>query len=285
MDDQQVQQHMETEQAAEVAAPEEQVQAVETTQGEPAPAAEATDTQERREPDKVPLAVHLRQRERFERQLAEQQQRFEIGQQRLEQIARQLAPKAPEPDPDDILGRQLHELQEVKQTLGHLTAQQQQEREQRQAREQLDGMVRAVKQDEAVFIKDNPDYVEAINHAKAVKRSEYMALGLSEQQANARLQADAIAIAQQAYQIGESPAALAYRLADALGYRKSATTAEAAPTNVLAMRQQGQRMATGGGGGGGNKGTIPSFAELASMSNEAFEAATKGGNWQKIMGG
>jgi hypothetical protein len=280
MNETQVQQHMDAERAAEVEAPVE-TPAVETQSDEPVAAAEPQE--ERKQPDTVPLAVHLRRQERYERQLQEQKALIEQGNQRLQELWTKLTPREPEPDPDDILGRQAKDLREVKSALGQLTDAQTKTAQENEARAQIQRLVGSVKNDEAEFTKSTPDYPDAVTYAKNVKREEYLAIGMSPQEADGRLQADAFAIAQQAYARGESPADMAYRLARALGYKAQPKQAEAA--NVVAMRQQGQRMAQGTGGGGGKSG-VPSFADLASMPKDEFEKLTSSEkDWKRIAGG
>lgn len=278
MEAQEIQKHMEAEQAAEVVeapvveAPSEEASAPEAS-AEPAPV-------EKRQPDTVPLAVHLRERERHRREVEERDRLFAEGQRRLDEIARRLQPQEQAPADDDILGQQSYALKQANERLARMERDQLENRQRQEVERSLQQLVHAVKQDEAAFTKETPDYADAVEYAKQIKKAEYLALGVSEQEAEAQLYRDALAIAQRAYHSGSSPAEFAYNLAKALGYQGKKAEA---PANVVAMRQAGQKMATGGGGGSGKTGA-PSFAELAAMSAEEFAEATKGNKWKKLAG-
>jgi hypothetical protein len=236
--------------------------------------------------ESVPVAVHIRQRERYEREMQALRQQQEVGNQRLAQLwqlAQQqtAAAQPPAPDPtNDPLGATLHDLGTLKQQL----AETQRLIADREAREQqttrLSQFTQAVQAEEAQFAAATPDYAEAVNHAKRVKFNEYVALGLQEKDAAARVQADSFALAQHALQSGQNPAEVAYRMAQALGYQKAV---KQDPAQVVQMRQAGQARAQATGGGG-KTGKI-TFADLASMPPAEFAKLTSGDNWKKFAGG
>lgn len=244
---------------------------------DPAPAAKPTQT--------VPLAVHIRERERFKAERIAFQQQQELVTQRLQQLfaAQQQAKAEPAPDPDtDPLGYQIHLQKQTAEQVRALQEQQQAERQQRAQAEQRQQAVQYVAQkvnaDEEAFIAKAPDYKDAIQHARNVKFAEYTALGMTEEQASQRLQQDAWALSIFAAENGLNAAEYAYQVSQALGYKPGDRG-----TNSLEMRQRGQKVSVGGGAGG--KKTAPTFADLAAMSNDEFAKLTKGDNWHKFAGG
>jgi hypothetical protein len=238
-------------------------------------------------PQHVPLAVHIRERQRHaqERQAWEQQQA--IVNQRLQQLfAMQQQAKtqeSPPPDKDtDPIGYGIWLNEQTARRLEQSELQRQQSEQQRAAVEQQEKAVRFVAekvlQDEKDFVARTPDYKDAINALRNVKYAEYMALGMTEEQASQKLQQDAWALSIHAANSGINSAEYAYQLAQALGYKPKA----AQGTNVLDMRSKGLR--TGVSGGAGGKKTAPTFADLAAMSNEDFAKLTSGDNWRKFAG-
>lgn len=233
-------------------------------------------------PQTVPLAVHIRERERFKAERVAFQQQQELVTQRLQQLfaAQQQARQEPVPDQDtDPLGYQIHLQKQTAAQVQALQEQQVQERQQRAAAEQRQQAVQYVAQkvdaDEKAFLAQAPDYKDAIQHARNVKFAEYTALGMTEEQASQRLQQDAWALSIFAAENGLNAAEYAYQVSQALGYKPGAVG-----TNPLEMRQRGQKVSVGGGAGG--KKTAPTFADLAAMSNDEFAKLTKGDNWEKF---
>jgi hypothetical protein len=246
-------------------------------------------------PQTVPLAVHIRQRERFEREQQELRRAVEVGNQRLAELARALQPEQKPVDRNtDPLGAALQQMdglsQEVQETRKLLAQREQEEH----TRRQLADFQNRVVSDEQVFATQQPDYPDAVRFAKDMKYREYIALGLDPHQAGARVQQDAFALAQHAMQQGMSPAELAYRMASALGYRKAhvaqtqqeethATTKSQAEETVQ-MRAAGAQRGKGTGGASATTGAI-SLADLAAMDNEEFAKMTSGKKWEKLLRG
>lgn len=251
-------------------------------------------------PETVPLAVHIRQREKHERetnslrqQLTQMQQQFAQGNERLEQLTRMLQPPEEQaPDPKtDVIGALLYQQQQLAKQMEAVNSRLVQSDTETRSRNELQRFEQFVVQDEQRFQQEAPDYKQAIDWVKGVKIREYQALGLDERQAVARVQQDALAIASHAVNQGASPAEFGYRLAKALGYQGQPAKAAAAPQqakadadNVIAMRAAGAERGKPAGGGGQIGGQI-TFADLASMDNEEFAKMTAGSNWKKLAGG
>lgn len=264
----------------------------------PADAAKAPETPKAEEapkpPQTVPLAVHIRQREKFERELATQRQLIEQGNQRLQELVSRLTPQQPPIDRNaDPLGATLQEMDGLKAEIGQTRELLSRQQDEATRRQQIAAFEAAVVNDEQTYAKQAPDYPQAIAYARDMKFREYQALGLDPREAAARVQQDAYALAQHAMQQGASPAELAYQVAMALGYRRSATPVPAAAPQqnagtsaqeVVAMRAAGAEKSGSTGGAPVASGAM-SFAELTALDNEEFAKMTSGKAWDKLMRG
>jgi len=251
-------------------------------------------------PQVVPLAVHIRQRERYEREQAELRRVVEDGNKRLQQLMETISPPpAPVDRNTDPLGATLQEMDSLRGDIRE-TKEMLARREQEQTqRAQIAAFQNAVIADEHEFVKQSDDYPAAITFAKDMKFREYVALGLDAQQAAARVQQDAFALAQHAFQQGASPSELAYRMAAALGYKRAAQAAAAQQDDELAtapipektQAQQAVEMRAAGGqrskgtGGAASTGGAMTFAELANLDNEEFAKMTAGKKWDRLFKG
>ena len=249
-------------------------------------------------PQVVPLAVHIRQREKYERELSSIREQTQIGNQRLQQLMETITPR-PEPVDrnTDPLGATLQEMDglrgEVRETREMLQRRQQEEGQ----RAQISAFQNAVVADEQEFVKQADDYPQAVTYVKDLKFREYVALGLDAHQAAARVQQDAFALAQHAFQQGVSPSELAYRMAAAIGYRRTAARAAAeeelatAPIPQKTQAEQAVEMRAAGGqrskatGGAASTGGALTFAELANLDNEEFAKMTSGKKWDRLFKG
>jgi hypothetical protein len=259
-------------------------------------------------PQTVPLAVHIRQREKHDREVRELREQFNVGNQRLQQLMQSLQP-APPPAPDpnvDPLGAALSKLDTLEANVNQVVTATAEERKTAQLRQQIAQFERAVYEDEQAYKAEVPDLGEAMAYAKDTKFREYVALGMDAQQAAARVQQDAFALASHAFQNGLSPSDLVYRMAHALGYKRAApattaatvASAAGAPARdadgrfvapsaaeaAIEMRAAGSERAKGGGGAPENLGPI-TLQQLATMDNDEFAKLTSGKNWNKLMGG
>ena len=251
-------------------------------------------------PQVVPLAVHIRQREKYERELSSIREQTEIGNKRLQQLVETISPPPTPVDRNtDPLGATLQEMDglrgEVRETREMLQKRQQEE----QQRAHINAFQQAVVSDEQAFVRQVNDYPEAITYVKDLKFREYVALGLDAHQAAGRVQQDTFALAQHAFQQGVSPSELAYRMAVAVGYKKSAKIAAAqqdeelatAPIPEKTQAQQAVEMRAAGGqrnkasGGAASTGGALTFAELANLDNEEFAKMTAGKKWDRLFKG
>ncbi len=285
---------------------EEAIPAEVATQPEPAQAPveepkseEPAVKEEKAVPETVPLAVHIRQREKHDRelmglrqQLTQMQQQFAQGNERLQQITSMLHPEEAPPDPKtDVIGTLLYEQQQLRKQMETVSQRMVQADTEARSRNELERFSQFVVQDEKRFEQEAPDYKQAIDWVKGVKLREYQALGMDEHQAVARVQQDALAIATHAAKQGASPAEFGYRLAKALGFQAGqakatapAATPKSEADNVIAMRQAGTERSKPAGGAAQGGGAL-TFADLAAMDNEEFAKMTSGNNWKKLAGG
>ena len=247
---------------------------------------EATDppAQEQRT---VPLpALHEERARRRELQQQLQQERAAREemerrvQARLEQLTQAMTPKPVVPDFNENPAEHLkHSVEEVRQT-AQLTQQQIAEwRQQQAAQEQLSIAAEKVRAAEAEFVRETPDYQNAVTFMLESRTREFEAFGhdpaTAKRMAAEEMAQGAIANAAR----GINPAEVAYKLAKARGY-----TAQAAAADKMQMQQRGAAAARSLGTGGAAAGKLSARA-LAEMSDDEFAEATKGGNWAKLMGG
>ncbi len=257
-------------------------------------------------PQTVPLAVHIRQREKHDRELRELREQFTVGNQRLAQLMQSLLPApAPPPDPStDPLGAALAKLDVLEKNVGEVVTATAEERKTAALRQQIAQFERAVYEDEQAYKAEFPDLDEVMTYAKDVKFKEYTALGMDPRQAALRVQQDAFALAQHAFQNGLSPSHLVHQMGVALGWKKgnirnTETPAENQPKpaeitpetrqitaaeQAVEMRAAGADRAKGGGGAPENLGPI-TLQQLATMDNDEFARMTSGKKWNKLMAG
>lgn len=247
-------------------------------------------------PQTVPLAVHIRQRQKAEAETAELRRIIQVGSQRLDQLTRAITPPPPaEPDRnEDPLGAALSGLDQLKGQVKQLSDMTLAERQQAQVRADIESFKAAVAQDEQNYAAQVPDLSARIAYVKDLKFKEYVALGLEPQQAAARVQQDGFALASHAFQHGYSPSELISRMADTYNYRPgmtaggesvaagtAAANTETSAQQAVAMRAAGAERAKGGGGAPARSGPV-TLQELANMDNDEFAKLTAGKKWDKL---
>lgn len=235
----------------------------------------------------VPLpALHEERARRRELQQQLQQERAAREemerrvQARLEQLTQAVTPKPVVPDFNENPAEHLkHSVEEVRQT-AQMTQQQIAEwRQQQAAQEQLAMAAEKVRAAEADFVRDTPDYQNAVTFMLESRTREIEALGHDPATARNLAAREMMNGALMNAAQGRNPAEIAYKLAKARGY-----TAQAAAADKMQMQQRGAAAARSLGTGGAASGKLSARA-LAEMSDDEFAEATKGGNWAKLMGG
>lgn len=240
-------------------------------------------------PKVVPLAALHEERERrkeMARQIEtlrqEQAQRDAKIEARMQALYQASQPRPPtfDENPAEHLRQQLEQTrQETQATNQQLTAWQQQ---QAQAA-QLQQIKSAVWNHEEQFLSEKPDYQDAVRFMRQQRANEFQAMGADPQSALNQATHEMIEGALLNAQAGRNPAQVAYRMAELRGYRpKPQGIAEGA--EKLQNQQRGVAAARTIGSGGSTAGKL-SVNALATMSDEDFAEATKGRNWEKLMGG
>lgn len=241
--------------------------------------------QEQRDTRTVPLAALHEERNRRK---AEQQER-----QRLENEFRQLqaqqvqmmqylqAQQTPPPPKyeEDPLGNIGYGVQHVANEVAQLKQDRINEQRAIGERQMVERFAGAVSLAEQNFAKEAaPDYYDAVNWAKSRKMGEYVAAGMTEQEAGARLTQEVWSLAQSALSRGDNPAEVGYRMAQAMGYQPKTVSGE----QRLAMQRAGTQASTPSGGA--SSGAKTSIDALLKMSSKEFLKATEGDNWKKFAG-
>lgn len=157
----------------------------------------------------------------------------------------------------------------------------------KQETERLEDMAKQAMADflvenEKEFAELTPDYYEAATFFRERKLAEYMALGMSENQALATTQNQIYSIIKKAGEAGKNPAEMGYKAAVALGYQKKSASPE--NSGKIESLAKGIAASKSVGSGGEVKSNL-TLDQIAAMSNEEFEKAMEGDNWRKMMGG
>lgn len=254
-------------------------------ESEPPPVDEPTGTtepEEGSEPKQVPLAALHEEREKrkaLEEQTRLMEDRFNEFRQRMEQ---QIAPKeeAEEVGPPDLDEDPVSNL-DARLKQQELAVKQQQEDLAQQ--QQLEQFTRGFQMREAEFASQNPDYYDAVNHLRTQRQGELRMMGYNDQQASQIVDAEAINYAITMTQNGVDPVQTFYQTAAQRGYKQPAAPAEA-QVDITQLSENIQRAESIGPSGDTPSGA-PTLAQLSEMSDDEFEAATSGKNWQKLWGG
>jgi hypothetical protein len=170
--------------------------------------------------------------------------------------------------------------------IGDLTAQNQQVLQNMQAAQarqeqqaQIHRLTNAVQMQEAQFVQTAPDYNEAVNHLREVRKQELIAFGYDEDQAAQEAQNELVRTAFQLAAQGKNPAQVAYNLAKVRGY---VVKTQSGPQKIESQQRVGAASRTlGGGGAVSNKLTAEA---LLNMDDAEFEALSKS-QWRTAMGG
>lgn len=233
----------------------------------------------------VPLAALHEERQRrkelqqrIEAAEAQRQRDMQILEQRLQALQ---SPPQPLPSVDDNpvanFDRRIGQLSEQQEQVLRTMQESQARQEQQQ---QIQRLASVVQTNEAQFVKSAPDYTDAVNHLREVRKQELMVLtGADEMQAAEMVQNELMQTAFKLAAAGKNPAEVAYNLAKARGYVvKTQTGAQ----KIEAQQKVGAASRSLGTGGAVNN-RLTAEA-LLSMDDAEFEALSKS-EWRKAMGG
>lgn len=256
-------------------------------QAEPETTAEPTAEQRPEQERKVPLAA-LHEERNKRRELAQKLEAAELRQAELESrveqrlAALQRAQEPPPPSFEEEPARHLkHGLDQVTQIL---TAQQQREQQEHAQREQtsrVQQVAQLVTRAEAEFVTQKPDYLEAVNYVRDLRRQEFEAMGADPESAMQQATREMVEGALQNAARGVNPSQLVYRMAELRGYKPKAQ--QPSDEQKFQAQAKGTAAARSLGGGGAASGQL-NAQQLLAMSDDDFAEATKGGKWNKLMG-
>ena len=172
-------------------------------------------------------------------------------------------------DPDkDIFTFAKHVGKEV----GDIRAELQQQRQAVQAAREKQQYFDWANKHEPAFIKENPDYIDAVKHLREQRFEELVEMGYEPNQANEIVQNDEYGLVRQAHQMGKNPAEYAYNLAKRRGYQKRAAGTQSLSERmgtIAAGQKNNQTLSSVGGRAGGGE---LSARDLLSMDKDEFES-------------
>jgi hypothetical protein len=201
----------------------------------------------------IPLAAHLEERRAF---------RAELDAMKRELEAFKNPPKAPPPTPEFTEDPKAYVDHRVQSALEKLEGQTKQIEQVQQTAQQATQQSEAVQFSqtlqaaEAAFVKETPDYYDALGHVREVRVNQLklLAPGITDDQIVAQIRQEEFGMAQQLARAGRNPIQTVYELARAYGYQKKAAPPPANVTqlpNVPGPKQlpPDQTLGTGDGGG------------------------------------
>lgn len=173
--------------------------------------------------DNIPLAAYLEDKNKWQAEKKALEERLA----KLES-----PPKAAPPEPEfekDPKGYTDHKLNTALEQLKQQQSEAQKQVEQvaqtaqmsRQQTEQL-AFSQHLQTAEAAFVKENPDYYEALSHVRSVRAQQLklMAPDITDEQIMQQVSAEEMNLAMQLARAGRNPISTVYQLAAAYGYRK-----------------------------------------------------------------
>ena len=256
-------------------APEEDKEESESAAEQPAAAEPETSEQEKTVP------IHALHEERVKRkELTEKMSQMEGRFQQFlhHQQQAQQAPQEPEQIPvgENPIGhfdQRMAALEQQGQAQVEQNARTAQEQQQAQ---QWQGIMTQYHNDASRLAAQNPEFIPAYNYWQEGRVKELRVGGANEVQANHIARQEESAAIIRALQEGASPAERVYAIAQARGYKPSASAADTGPDPATIAKGQtaGRRSPSGGKPPAGQ-----TLEALSAMSDEDFEA-----NWDKIVG-
>lgn len=264
------------------AAVEQEEQVVEP-EGDAAP--EGDEAPAKEEPSTVPhAALHEERTRRKELQqeiqnqrelMARMEERFRSIQDRITETTKPAEDPGPSYDEDpaaflrhqnDALSKRLETIEGEREQQGKAVEQQ---RQLEAFRQHFEGVERE-------FSKEHTDYYDAIAHLRHSWATEMEAFGYPPAQIDQILQYNATQMANTAITQGRNPAEVFYNNAKVRGYTPKGESEK----KIQQVRSGQQRSKTLGPSGGGSQQVT--LAQLADLSDDEFEKATAGKNWQRL---
>jgi hypothetical protein len=234
-------------------------------------------------------------RRELEKKLSEREQAFARADERLRMLVeaqqpRQEAPTHPDPK-DDPIGA----IEWQKQQLERIENERQRSAQEYQQQQQLAALDNTYCQSWSSFAGKQHDAIDAYNHFISVTRTFLDMQGVPQNQINQLIENEERKIAYAALQRGANPAEMIYERAKQMGYSPKAaapveddTSRKAGEADIERRQKASSASKSLGAASGSRAGALPSFAELAEMSEDDYaEFRSKVGERQlrKLMGG
>lgn len=215
----------------------------------------------------IPLAAHLEERRAL---------KAELDALRADLAALKNPPKAPAPEPDhasDPKGYTDHKVQDALEQLKALKADVAQTKETaQQATEQTQQQrfVQDIGAAEASFVKETPDYYDALAHVRQVRARQLQMFdpNITQEQIVQVIRSEEVGMAIQLARAGRNPITTAYELAKAYGYQPKAPAETLELPKVPAPKKLPPEQTLGSGDGG-------AIEEVDAESQDPFEDAFK----------
>jgi len=240
---------------------------------EPVAAPEAKPAQDTRTVPLPALQEERRERQRIERELADQREKWARLEERFNTVSKQPEPVIPDADTDPVA-----RLKYLDEKFAKLETESAEQVRQRQQAEQVQAMQREFlgryQAAAAEFQAKAPDFMEAYSHLRADRAAELEAMGFTDPGMRSRImEQEELGVAMQAFQAGRNPAEVMYALAGRRGYKAKA--AEAKPDGKqpdLQTIAKGQQAASSLSGSGSATPPDLTLESVANMSTDEFEA-------------
>lgn len=168
-------------------------------------------------------------------------------------------------DPVERLGKQVNVLTEF------VTKGQQQNEQDQQDFNKKQEFFNKVRNSEAAFAKEKPDYYEAVNFLKESEIKELRLLGMNDSEIAAEINAKTIKVAERAYQQEKSPAHVGYELALSKGYKKQAPEQKKTIQDMDKSFENSRTLSPGGASESGSGIEKMSVREIDNLSDEEFD--------------
>lgn len=251
--------------AAEAATPEEAPQAAETPEA-PKEEVKADEPKEEKLVRLEALHEERGKRKQVQRELEQMKQNQAVLADRLNQIyqAQQPQPQIPDASQDPLANHDARLAQQEQRAQWLIDQEQRRNHDAQQAnlKQQVVGWYSA---QAAEFAKETPDFGGAYQHIKQLRAAELQAMGYNAMEAKQALENDEMSVVARAYQSGENPAAVIYRMAQATGYKKSAPAGQEKMKTLQKGVEASKTLGVGGAAAGN-----PTPEQIANMSDAEF---------------
>lgn len=178
-------------------------------------------------------------------------------------VNQQQQPQIPSEDVDPLTNHRVR-LAMAERAQQQLAAELQARRQQDAASQQEQAFRAHVSGLEVAFVKEKPDYPQALQFARERRAQELEALGYPPEEIPTRLQNDAMAIAWDALRQGRNPAAAIYAAAEVMGYKRKEVQGQQKIETLQKGTQAAKTL------GNGQPAGVPTPEQIADMSDIEF---------------